>query len=167
MTGGRDSVCRVWDMRSKVQAHVLSGHEDTVCSILSQASDPQVTFGCVMPRWVGGEMGASFTHTSVHLYLHYICDCDCSSYRHCMWNVVLFGSVGLYSGLKLPVFQVSARQQCFPGFHLFGPSMHTCSICGMQHCPVAYLDAYSQFAVCYVPSTTLKTQWVTALPWVL
>lgn len=42
MTGGRDSVCRVWDMRSKVQAHVLSGHDDTVCSILSQASDPQV-----------------------------------------------------------------------------------------------------------------------------
>lgn len=43
MTGGRDSVCRVWDMRSKVQAHVLSGHEDTVCSILSQGSDPQAS----------------------------------------------------------------------------------------------------------------------------
>ena len=42
MTGGRDSVCRVWDMRSKVQAHALTGHEDTVCSILSQGSDPQV-----------------------------------------------------------------------------------------------------------------------------
>ena len=42
MTGGRDSVCRVWDMRSKVQAHVLSGHDDTVCSILSQPTDPQV-----------------------------------------------------------------------------------------------------------------------------
>ena len=44
MTGGRDSVCRVWDMRSKVQAHVLTGHDDTVCSILSQGSDPQVRF---------------------------------------------------------------------------------------------------------------------------
>lgn len=54
MTGGRDSVCRVWDMRSKVQAHVLSGHDDTVCSILSQASDPQVTFCCVMPQQEGG-----------------------------------------------------------------------------------------------------------------
>ena len=43
MTGGRDSVCRVWDMRSKVQAHVLTGHDDTVCSILSQPTDPQVT----------------------------------------------------------------------------------------------------------------------------
>lgn len=43
MTGGRDSVCRVWDMRSKVQAHVLTGHDDTVCSILSQGSDPQAS----------------------------------------------------------------------------------------------------------------------------
>ena len=43
MTGGRDSVCRVWDMRSKVQAHVLTGHDDTVCSILSQPTDPQVS----------------------------------------------------------------------------------------------------------------------------
>lgn len=42
MTGGRDSVCRVWDMRTKVQVHCLSGHEQTVCSILSQAADPQV-----------------------------------------------------------------------------------------------------------------------------
>lgn len=42
MTGGRDSACRVWDMRTKVQVHCLTGHDDTVCSILSQATDPQV-----------------------------------------------------------------------------------------------------------------------------
>ena len=92
MTGGRDSVCRVWDMRTKVrsccsrhnahrclpfvhqhtatvcpvvhpmcpptdfaglsdaslcctaqvQVHCLSGHDDTVASILTQATDPQV-----------------------------------------------------------------------------------------------------------------------------
>ena len=42
MTGGRDSVCRVWDMRTKVQIHCLTGHDDTVCSILSQPTDPQV-----------------------------------------------------------------------------------------------------------------------------
>ena len=42
MTGGRDSVCRVWDMRTKVQAHCLSGHDDTVASILAQSTDPQV-----------------------------------------------------------------------------------------------------------------------------
>ena len=41
MTGGRDSVCRVWDMRTKVQVHCLSGHEN-VCSILTQPVDPQV-----------------------------------------------------------------------------------------------------------------------------
>ena len=42
MTGGRDAVCRIWDMRTKVQVHCLSGHDDTVCSILSQGVDPQV-----------------------------------------------------------------------------------------------------------------------------
>ena len=41
MTGGRDAVCRVWDMRTKVQVHCLSGHDDTVCSILAQGVDPQ------------------------------------------------------------------------------------------------------------------------------
>ena len=43
MTGGRDSVCRVWDMRTKVQVHCLTGHDDTVCSILSQPTDPQAS----------------------------------------------------------------------------------------------------------------------------
>ena len=42
MTGGRDSCCRVWDMRTKVQVHCLTGHDDTVCSILTQSTDPQV-----------------------------------------------------------------------------------------------------------------------------
>ena len=42
MTGGRDSVCRVWDMRSKTQAFCLTGHDNTVCSIISQEADPQV-----------------------------------------------------------------------------------------------------------------------------
>ena len=42
MTGGRDSVCRVWDIRSKVQVFALSGHTNTVASVLTQAVDPQV-----------------------------------------------------------------------------------------------------------------------------
>ena len=46
MTGGRDAVCRVWDMRTKVQVHCLSGHDDTVCSILSQGVDPQARTPC-------------------------------------------------------------------------------------------------------------------------
>lgn len=45
MTGGRDSVCRVWDMRSKVQIHCLSGHSATVASILPSATDPQIITG--------------------------------------------------------------------------------------------------------------------------
>jgi WD40 repeat protein len=48
MTGGRDSVVRVWDMRTKVQAMVLSGHDQTVCSLLAQAADPQVRWRCGM-----------------------------------------------------------------------------------------------------------------------
>lgn len=54
MTGGRDSVCRVWDMRTKLQVHCLSGHTQTVCSILAQPTDPQVR-GCLkcLVVWLG------------------------------------------------------------------------------------------------------------------
>lgn len=45
MTGGRDSVCRVWDMRTKVQVYALSGHTNTVASILSYPTDPQIITG--------------------------------------------------------------------------------------------------------------------------
>lgn len=44
MTGGRDSVCRIWDMRTKLQIFCLSGHDNTVCSILTRPTDPQVIF---------------------------------------------------------------------------------------------------------------------------
>ncbi|KAJ6911973.1 hypothetical protein NC652_022302 [Populus alba x Populus x berolinensis] len=36
LTGGRDSVCRVWDIRTKVQAFALSGHDNTVCSVFTR-----------------------------------------------------------------------------------------------------------------------------------
>lgn len=42
VTGGRDSVPRVWDMRTKAQIHSLGGHTNTVASIQCQATDPQV-----------------------------------------------------------------------------------------------------------------------------
>ncbi|KAF3787431.1 pleiotropic regulatory locus 1 protein [Nymphaea thermarum] len=45
LTGGRDSVCRVWDIRTKAQIFALSGHENTVCSVFTQAVDPQVVTG--------------------------------------------------------------------------------------------------------------------------
>ncbi len=36
------AACRVWDIRTKVQVHCLSGHEDTVAAILAMPTDPQV-----------------------------------------------------------------------------------------------------------------------------
>lgn len=45
MTGGRDSTCRLWDMRSRVQVHCMSGHQSTVASILGHGADPQVITG--------------------------------------------------------------------------------------------------------------------------
>lgn len=45
MSGGRDSTCRLWDMRSRVQAHCMSGHTSTVASILGHGADPQVITG--------------------------------------------------------------------------------------------------------------------------
>ena len=45
LTGGRDSSCRVWDMRTRTQVHILTGHESAVSSILANSSDPQVVTG--------------------------------------------------------------------------------------------------------------------------
>ena len=33
---------RVWDMRTKVNIHTLSGHTNTVTSVLTQSTDPQI-----------------------------------------------------------------------------------------------------------------------------
>ena len=48
ITGGRDSVGRVWDMRTKHEVMTLGGHEDAVASILTNAVDPQVCNVCSM-----------------------------------------------------------------------------------------------------------------------
>ena len=45
VTGGRDAVARVWDMRSKHQIHCLTGHDNTVGAILTKPTDPQVITG--------------------------------------------------------------------------------------------------------------------------
>lgn len=42
VTSGRDASARVWDMRTKAQIHVLSGHSATVADVKCQDSDPQV-----------------------------------------------------------------------------------------------------------------------------
>ncbi|CAN0855748.1 Protein pleiotropic regulatory locus 1, partial [Linum grandiflorum] len=38
LTGGRDSVCRVWDIRTKMQAFALAGHDNTVWHSFASAS---------------------------------------------------------------------------------------------------------------------------------
>jgi pleiotropic regulator 1 len=45
VTGGRDSVARVWDMRTKHQIHVLGGHTNAVSSLITSGADPQVITG--------------------------------------------------------------------------------------------------------------------------
>lgn len=45
VTSGRDASARVWDMRTKAQIHVLSGHTATVADVQCQESDPQVITG--------------------------------------------------------------------------------------------------------------------------
>lgn len=45
VTSGRDASARVWDMRTKAQVHVLSGHTATVADVKCQDSDPQVITG--------------------------------------------------------------------------------------------------------------------------
>ena len=45
LTGGRDSVCRVWDIRTKAEIMVLGGHRGTVHCVATQAGEPQVVTG--------------------------------------------------------------------------------------------------------------------------
>ena len=43
VTGGRDSVARVWDVRTKNNVHTLTGHTQTVVGLATQPLEPQVT----------------------------------------------------------------------------------------------------------------------------
>jgi pleiotropic regulator 1 len=45
VTGGRDGAARVWDMRTRSNVHVLSGHTGTVADLVCQEADPQVITG--------------------------------------------------------------------------------------------------------------------------
>jgi len=45
VTGGRDAVARVWDIRTKHQIHLLAGHDNTVGALLTKTTDPQVITG--------------------------------------------------------------------------------------------------------------------------
>lgn len=45
VTAGRDASARVWDMRTKSQVHILTGHTATISDVQCQESDPQVITG--------------------------------------------------------------------------------------------------------------------------
>lgn len=45
LTGGRDSVCRVWDTRSDLQIRALSGQGNTVCLVFCGPTGAQVVTG--------------------------------------------------------------------------------------------------------------------------
>jgi len=44
-TGGRDSVVRIWDIRTKANVHTLTGHQQTVVGLDTQSLEPQVISG--------------------------------------------------------------------------------------------------------------------------
>lgn len=67
ISGGRDCVARVWDIRTKHEVHVLSGHENTVGSIITHSVDPQVVTGSydhTVKLWdiVSGRSMMTLTH---------------------------------------------------------------------------------------------------------
>jgi pleiotropic regulator 1 len=54
ITGGRDAVARVWDIRSRTQVHCLTGHDHTVASVLVKTAVPHVVTGshdCTVRMW--------------------------------------------------------------------------------------------------------------------
>ena len=66
-TGGRDSVVRVWDIRTKAEVMVLGGHKGTIHSVATQAGEPQVVTGsadATVRTWdlVAGTTTAILTH---------------------------------------------------------------------------------------------------------
>jgi pleiotropic regulator 1 len=45
VTGGRDCVARVWDLRSRNQIFCLEGHNNTIASVVTQEFNPQIITG--------------------------------------------------------------------------------------------------------------------------
>lgn len=42
MSAGNDAVARVWDIRTRQQIHVLTGHKQAISQVRCQEADPQV-----------------------------------------------------------------------------------------------------------------------------
>lgn len=45
LTGGRDSVCWVWNLCSQNQIRASDRHENTICLVFTRPTDPQVITG--------------------------------------------------------------------------------------------------------------------------
>ncbi|GLH05455.1 Lissencephaly-1 homolog [Gryllus bimaculatus] len=67
VTAGRDATCRVWDMRTKANVHTLTGHTNTIASVVCQSAEPQVVTGshdCTIRLWdlAAGKSKATLTN---------------------------------------------------------------------------------------------------------
>lgn len=72
VTGGRDSVARVWDMRTKKQIHALAGHSNAVGTVATNAVDPQVGWlvnACCVPQ-SGPTTEGTYFCTRVNTYFY-------------------------------------------------------------------------------------------------
>ncbi|XP_044714788.1 WD domain, g-beta repeat domain-containing protein [Hirsutella rhossiliensis] len=65
VTGGRDGVARVWDMRTRSNIHVLSGHTQTVADVKCQEADPQVITGPSTPPLCYLAAGKAMWHNAI------------------------------------------------------------------------------------------------------
>ena len=45
VTGGRDCVARVWDIRTKHEIHTLGGHSGAIATIATNSVNPQIITG--------------------------------------------------------------------------------------------------------------------------
>lgn len=73
VTCGRDSTARVWDMRTKANIHTLTGHSNTIASVVCQAAEPQVSEGlCVFGFSINEELCIFNHHYSLMCTFHLI-----------------------------------------------------------------------------------------------
>ena len=73
VTAGRDASARVWDVRIKVQIHVLTGHTATVADVKCQESDPQLITGSMDTTARSQDLAAGKTTTTLTYRKKSIC----------------------------------------------------------------------------------------------
>merc|ERR1711904_406150 len=86
----------VWDMRTKHAVHVLGGHTNAVCSLVSQASEPQFISGsmdAMVRLWdlAAGKCSVTLTNhkksvRAIGLHPNEYTFCSCSSDNNKVWK---------------------------------------------------------------------------------